>query len=420
MNSLQIVLAEISHRWRTSLVLVLIVSAITAGVTFFAIDTEAYQKEVSRNVRDLGSNIVIVPAAVDQVAYHHRGGLSDKTMPQTIVQQLLDERVSLNHLIPMLERSAEVQVLASDDRPSGPTLDKISEAGPAGGGTALGAVESSAETRIVGIAASIPLPGRPKAPMQKAIPSGEVQIGSALARQLAINRDAPGNLRVAGTLFKISRVNMSTGAWQDAALLMNLEDAQSLFDLVGKLSRIEALECTDEKCAATGKTSADVLEQELAEVTNDAVLLRRQSMADGRTRLRDTAAANSRLMQNMLWGLLALSVSGLALGNAISRLPEVGVLLSLGYGRGRIVGLFLGRLVLLSSFASVIGCLLGVGVTHYWSRSLLPVTGANFSIDWNTPLLVAGLVVLLSVLAGSLPVFWSAGRPPAQILGQER
>ncbi len=390
MNWLQIVTAEIGHRWKTSMLMVTVVAAVTFGVTFFALDVQGYQKEVSRNVRDLGSNIVIVPSTLDPVEYYNQGGFSQAIMSQTLVQELLDDRMSLNHLIPILEKNVPV------------TADDL-----------------TTNARVVGIAKSIPMPGRPKAPMQEAIIRNKIQVGSAIAKQLKLERENAGAVTIAGKSFEIERVNRSTGTWQDAAILMDLGQAQLLFELPGKISRIEALECTDQECAATGKTSLAVLEEELGAVTKEAVLLRRQSMADARTRVRDLSVANSDLLQNVLWTLLAVSVACFALTNAIGRLSEVAILLSLGYGRLRIVTLFGGRIAVLSIFGSVAGCVLGSLFVAMWCTGLLISTGSKFSIDWGTSCWVGLIAVLVSILAGSLPAFWVVGKPPASLFGKD-
>ena len=138
MNPFFLALRELHYRWKSGLVFVLIVASVTGTLAYFSVNDASFQKEIGRNVRDLGSNVVILPAAVDQYSYHLEGGYSEITMDADLVSKLIEYRASLNHLIPMLERRA---MCSTGDRQS------------------IG--------RVVGLSASIAMPDRPKAPMQR-------------------------------------------------------------------------------------------------------------------------------------------------------------------------------------------------------------------------------------------------------------
>ena len=88
MNPLALTFKEIRHRWKSSLLIALIVAAIIGALTYFSVNNAGFQKEITRNARDIGSNVVILPAELDQYEYHAMGGYSDKTMSQDLVQQL--------------------------------------------------------------------------------------------------------------------------------------------------------------------------------------------------------------------------------------------------------------------------------------------------------------------------------------------
>ena len=152
-QTLYLIFRELTHRWATTLVSVLVILGISGTLTYVRVNNAGLQKEITRNVRDIGSNVVILPAAVDQLAYHADGGYAQETMSDQVLQQIIEYRASLNHLIPMLERKTDVSIGAT---------------------TVL--------ARIVGIAASVPMPGRPKTPMQKAVPSDKIQLGSQLPK----------------------------------------------------------------------------------------------------------------------------------------------------------------------------------------------------------------------------------------------
>ena len=391
MNPFSLAIREITHRWSTSLLTVLLVSVITGTIAFFVVNSKGFEKEIGRNVRDIGSNIVILPESADQFSYHREGGYNEETMPYQVVEQLIEFRASLNHLIPMLERKTEIK---------------------------LG--ENAVEARVVGLAASIPVPGRPKAPMQKAIENGKVQVGSAIAERLGLSRDArEAVITVAGKEFPVARVNRGNGTWQDSAVFMELKSAQHLFGLDQQISRIEAIECTQEKCEATGLQSDVVLTNELAQITDKAVLLRRDQMASARLNVRVLSQQNLQLLKNLLWAFLAGSMIGLTALNSIKRKSEIGILQSIGFGQTGVAILFVLRAIILATVGGIIGIGAGASVSLWQSRQLFAATGKKFEIDWNAGLTIGLTAILLSVMAAAIVAIWSASQHPADLIGKE-
>jgi ABC-type lipoprotein release transport system permease subunit len=391
MNLLILCVREMTHRWKSSAVVTLVVLAITAAVTYFSVNNAGFQKELSRNARDIGSNVVILPAELDQQQYHFDGGYSDITMSGKLVEQLIEYKASLNHLIPMLERKTDCSL---GDR--------------------------TATARVVGISASIPMPGRPRAPMQKSLEKGSVQLGSALAESLGIGRDATPEIMIAGKSVTVARVNRSNGTWQDGAAFVDLKTAQALFALPDQISRIEAIECTDEQCAATGLKSNVVLANELARVTDAAVIFRKDKMANARLSIRTVGVENQALIQGVLWVLLAISIAGLSSLNFFQRKSEVGVLLAVGYDMPAVVNLFVLRTALLTSLGSAIGVCVGAWVAWSQSLPLFVATGKKFSIDWEAVGVIGFVAVGLAMLASAIPAMFAARRDPADVIGKDR
>ncbi|MGB1929985.1 MAG: ABC transporter permease, partial [Mariniblastus sp.] len=326
MNPFYLAFRELHFRWKSGLVFVLVVASVTGVLAYFSVNDVSFQKEIGRNVRDIGSNVVILPAEVDQYAYHLEGGYSESTMDSNLVSKLIEHRASLNHLIPMLERRV---MCSTGDRQS------------------MG--------RVVGLSASIAMPDRPKAPMQRSIPVGELQLGSELARELGVDRDAKAQVTIAGEVFKVQRVNRSSGTWQDAAAFIDLESAQKIFNLPERISRIEAIECTSEQCEASGLQSSVILNNEIEKITDKASFLRKEEMAEARLSVRSVSRENFMVLQNVLWVFLGFTVLGLAILNSLSRKSEIGVLQAVGYGRYRIVALFLVRSLLLAGLGAAVG-----------------------------------------------------------------
>ena len=386
----KLVFRELLHRRKTSALFLAMVALLVGTVTFFSINRAGYEKEMTRNVRDIGSNVVILPAKVDQMAYHLNGGFATETMSDSVISQLVEYRASLNHLIPMLEIKTEV-----------------------------GFNGQQLPTRVVGISASVPMPGRPKSPMQRALPERQVQLGSQLAESLGVKRDEPAMITLAGQSLKVARVNRSNGTWQDAAILMDLPLAQQIFQKPNQLSRVEAIECTSEECARTGMPSDVVLSNELARITDQAVLLRRDQMADARFDIRSLNQANSKVLQNSLWIMLALVIVSMTSWNAMQRRNEVGVFQAIGYGSAELMLLLVGRSVLLTLIGALLGGFLGAILSYWLSIGAFQTTGKRFAIDWSQPLTIIFVALALAALAASLPAFISATRLPAESIGKE-
>jgi putative ABC transport system permease protein len=217
----------------------------------------------------------------------------------------------------------------------------------------------------------------------------------------------------------VDRVNRSSGTWQDSAAFLDLKLAQKLFDLPGRISRIEAIECTGEQCKLTGLKSEAVLANELARITDQATILRRETIAEARSRIRGVSQENLRLLQNALWMLLALSIVALSSLNSYQRKSEVGVLQALGYGQGRVLAMFILRAVMLTIPGAALGIVVGAIAALTQSQPLFHETGDKLSIDWQSAIPIGIVATVLAALASSLPALIAAMRNPAEIIGKE-
>lgn len=385
-----LVIREILHRWKTSLLFTAVVMVIIAAVTFYSVTRDGFEKEITRNVRDIGSNVVILPAEVDQLSYYRSGGFASETMSEAVMDQLIEYRASLNHLIPMLEVQTRVRY-----------------------------AEKTVPVRLVGISASVPMPGRPKSPMQRSIPQGQVQLGSELAATLGIQRDDKAEVVVQNQSLRVARVNRSNGTWQDGAVLLDLSLAQTLFNKINQLSRIEAIECTQEECERTGLKSETVLSNELARITDQAVLLRREQMANARASIRSINHSNSVVIQNMLWTMLVLTILAMTFWNTLQRRNEMGVFQAIGYGSTQLLTLLVGRSVLLTLLGGLLGGAIGSWLAHSYCLNSFEATGKRFTIDWSQPWIILLVSIVLAGLAACLPALIAATRLPADSIGKE-
>ncbi|MDA7908959.1 ABC transporter permease, partial [bacterium] len=273
--------------------------------------------------------------------------------------------------------------------------------------------------RVVGLSASIAMPDRPKAPMQRSIPVGELQLGSELARELGVDRDVKAEVTIAKQVFKVQRVNRASGTWQDSAAFIDLKSAQKIFELPKQISRIEAIECTSEQCEASGLQSSVILNNEIEKITDEASFLRKEEMAEARLNVRSVSRENFLMLQNVLWVFLGFTVLGLAMLNSLRRKSEIGVLQAVGYGRWRVASLFLVRSMLLSVTGAVVGVTVGMLASIEQASRLFVITGQKSSLDWNAAMTIGGVAFLLAVLGGCVPALLAAGENPADLIGRD-
>jgi ABC-type antimicrobial peptide transport system permease subunit len=200
---------------------------------------------------------------------------------------------------------------------------------------------------------------------------------------------------------------------------LDLPLAQNLFNKPNQLSRIEAIECTQEECERTGLQSDTVLANELARITDQAVLLRREQMANARSSIRSLNHANSVVIQNMLWIMLTLTILAMTFWNTLQRRNEMGVFQAIGYGSTQLLTLLVGRSVFLTSLGALLGGAIGSWLSYAYCQNAFEETGSRFAIDWSQPWIILLVSIVLAGLAACLPALISATRLPADSIGKE-
>src|SRR5690606_9106862 len=99
--------------------------------------------------------------------------------------------------------------------------------------------------------------------------------------------------------------------------------------------------------------------------------------------------------------------------NVRQRAEEIGILRAIGWQSWQIMGLFLGKAVILGLMGAVLGYVVGFAVTVAWNGGSLD---QNQLFDRQLLLLALILAPLLSALASWIPALTAARNDPAVIL----
>jgi ABC-type lipoprotein release transport system permease subunit len=418
MTTFKMLLAEIAYR---KLNFALSLLAVTTAVALFVagpVLVEGYRQETKsqldrlddetrQNMRDMGFNLMIVHLDNDMSNFW-ASDFAEKTMPQEYVERLANDRrlTKVNHLVATLQQKIDWQnqkVLLVGYLPETPQPHR--------------ALTAFAKRRE---------PQRKKElPMGEDIAPGTVHLG----HQLAAGKKEGQTVEVLGRPFRIAKIDAEHGSKEDITIKMDLADAQQLLGKPGQINQILALEC---ECQVG---DLPIIREQLEAVLPEAKVTEYESIAVGRAKQREavkvsreTQQARMQLLAYLTTSLVVLAsglwVGLLALANVRERLTEIGILRALGKGSRTIMGLFLGKAVLVGLLGAGIGFLLGSGVGYGLGTEITrwfgaePLYDARGSFAFPLPLLLMAVLgaPLLSAVASYLPALWAALQDPAVVL----
>ena len=197
--------------------------------------------------------------------------------------------------------------------------------------------------------------------------------------------------------------------------VLDLGDAQSLLDLEGRITEIEALEC---HCSEEVADPLAALRAELDPLMPGAVIVRREALADAR---RDQRQLAGRFLQSgfpVIAGLCALLVGALCMLNVRERRAEIGVLRALGKSSGQVAALFLGRAAFLGLLGGAIGVLLGGFLASDLGRVLFETRAGAVNLELDLVLVALFVTPAFAAVASLIPVALAVVQDPVRVLGE--
>lgn len=327
-------------------------------------DTDATMKKLNDQIRKtmkgLGFNVHIYPAEQD-LAEVYANGFASSTMPLDYVNKLAESPiVTINHLLPQLSR----RVLWK---------------------------EQNAEIMLIGVDGQVPISHRdPKKPIMQPVRSGTAVIGSELASKHKLKKG--DSITLNGYDLTVSKVHSARGSIDDITVWIPLDTTQKMLQLPGQINSILALGCN---CASIDRLGE--IRAELQKVIPNTKIIEVESKALARAEARNKVKADSEVQrativkarnqsrqerEKFLGVLTPLILLGslvglftLCLFNVRERRAEIGTLLSIGIGSGKLFSLFLGRAVLLGIAGAAVTAIACLGFNYplcqYWQLLLL-------------------------------------------------
>jgi len=370
----------------------------------------ALEDATRKQMLALGFNILIVPEEQSLQELHLDGTLS-ATMPYSYVEKLQQSSiVTVAHLLPMVTKRI--------DWP-----------------------EQKTEVILVGTKGEVPiLQQKPKKSLLDAVAPGEMVIGSTVQSQLDLK--VGDNVTLRGQEFRISKVHPDRGTSDDVTIWVDLATAQKMLGMENLVNGILALECGCEGDRITqirGEIQellpgTHVMERFTIALTRaesrakakviaeEALATERAAGADQIEQARLSRQAIETRHQDLAGLLVPLVIFAAALWigvqsmlNVRQRRDEIGILRAIGLSGTQVVGLFLGKGLIIGLAGAIIGIGLAMIVV-----GLLPGETAfsQTGLLW-TGFLSLILAPLFAALSTWLPALTAVRQDPSLILNAE-
>ena len=369
-----LILREIWHR-KLSFFLGLL--AVTMAVTLFvALLTMSHVSdgEIKRLMRNLGFNLLIVPKDTNMENFWATD-FAKEEMPEEYVYRLANSRkVEADHYVAILQKKVDWH---------------------------------GRQILLAGWLAEMPSAGakRKKSPMGLNIPQGRVYVGYELARGLSIQRGNQINLL--GKSLTVDRILAETGSKDDICLYAHLHDVQEILNKPGKVNMIRALGCL---CYGGGRFWD--IRQQVTRVLPDTKVTEYKTIAIARAETRRMVEKHAIFILLIVAVGCIIWIAILSLTNVLERSQEIGIIMAIGAGSGKIAILFMGRAMALGLGGALLGFIIGTVLAVHFGPTIFKVTAGIKPIYG---LLAESLLIapLVAMLASLLPTMVAVTQDPA-------
>lgn len=383
MSVLRLLLREIQYRKLNFLLgLVSVIAAVSLPVAVLTM-CEAADREITRLMRNMGFNVVIVPADTDMGDFWSQN-YATGDMPEEYVHRVSESKtLTIRHLVARLQRRMEWR---------------------------------GRKVLLTGILPEIQMKlGPEKGKMGLEVPEGKVYLGYELANSSGVTPGDTIELQWEDRTrsYIVEKCLDEQASIDDIRVYAHLRDVQDLLDMPGRISDIQALSCY---CR---ESVLPALRQNLTRELPDTKVTELHTMALTRAETRATIERYASFLVPAIVVICAVWVGLLALGNVRERRAEIGIMRAIGVGSGRVAALFLGRAAIVGIVGAAIGFPLGSWIALRIGPQVFPVTAAKIAPEMH--LLWWSLVAapLLCAIASYLPTVVAVTQDPADVLREE-
>jgi putative ABC transport system permease protein len=406
MTKLNIILKELCER-RSQLVTSFI--AITLGITVIVgIRTITFfsEKAVSRELDNLGANVLILPKS-STVSDYYSADFADAELPESYVDVITGsglqgvDNLSPKLTIPVILNSHRyilTGILPKSEFKSKPSWQIAGDifSKPSGcGAVPVQGMKMSDDSSL------------DKAAVRKEVINdlgpGEVLVGFDAARSLALKKGS--SLHIKGATFTVRKALPQTGTVDDARIFAHLHKVQALFGRGRVLSAIEIVGC----CKEISKGLISGLNKALP----DARVVTITQIASTQLKTNNMMSQFSLVFLVIIVLVGGVSIANYMFANVQERRKEIGTLIAIGMSPRQVVSIFYGKALILGTGGGIIGYILGSVLAMWLGPRIahIPVLPMPTLLGWA--LLIS---VLLSLLATAIPARKAAGLDPAATL----
>ena len=386
MRIVQLIPKEIAFRMLNFTLVLFPVLIATAFCVMMLTVSNSANNAIVRQMRDLGTNLIIVPKNMDQLEYF-KNGFTSETLPESYIEKLQKSKVStIQHLI----------------------------------GTIYKPIDIKGKTAIINgtmVAAQINSAAK-KAPMGTLIPDGVVFCGFAIANQLNLEKN--GSLIIKDKSFKVDKIFRSKGNSEDIMIYMNLKEAQNIFEMPHQVNVIRALQCqVDCQDVAQIEAKLKEIKKELQPLIPEAEFIEKSDIADIREITRNTMQNFTQIILPIIFVVSLIWIALIFINNVKERKHEIGILRALGADSNQISQLFLIKAALIGLVGGFIGYFMGNLMAIYWGTKIFKLTATK--IDFNYSYLWFAIIIppAICVLSSYLPAFIAVQQDPAEVLRED-
>ena len=266
------------------------------------------------------------------------------------------------------------------------------------------------EIILTGIAPEIDPAGR--AAMAFIIKPGQVYIGSELARQSGAQQS--GMIDILGKKFTIARILSETGSTDDIRAYGPLSEFQEILGMKGQINEIMALNCL---CLSPEEGDPlTILRQQLDQVLPEAKVVMNTTIANAREKQRQMLEKYFSVISVFVVLLIAIWIGTLAMINTKDREQEIGVLHALGHSSGKILGIFLGKALIIGFTSAIGGYLLGSFLAMKFGGEIFKITADSIKPMYSLLLWSIIAAPAFSALSSFIPAIIAAIKDPVTVI----